>query len=239
MKVMSGQQKSISVMLNTAGQNLIANNRKKLRSIVETIILCGRQNIPLRGHRDSSVDLESTESQTVSHGNFWALLQFQISAGDVVLKDHLACAPKNATYTSANIQNQIIQVRGDHVREKILHRVRKAKCFTLIADEVTDCAKKEQLCIVLRYVDEGNFSINEDLVTFLECDSGISGQVLAEMMLEFLRKQCVDPTKLRGQAYDGAGNMSGKKWSCSSYLISVSTCSLHPLRFPLFEPCCS
>ena len=153
------------------------------------------------------MNLESAESQTVSHGNFWTLLQIHISAGDVVSRDHL---PKNATYTSANIQNQVIQVLGDHIRDKILHRVRKARCFTLIADEVTDRSNKEQLCIVLRYVDEENFSINEDLVTFLECDSGISSQVLAEMMLEFLRKQHVDPTKLRGQAYDGAGNMSGK-----------------------------
>ena len=116
------------------------------RSIVETIIVCGRQNIPVCGHCDSSVDLESAESQTVNHGNFWALLQFRISAEDIVLRDHLACAPKNATYTSANIQNQVIQVLGDHVREKILHRVRKARCFTLIADEVTDCSNKALYC---------------------------------------------------------------------------------------------
>lgn len=79
----------------------------------------------------------------------------------------------------------------------------------MIADEVTDCLNKEQLCIVVRYVDEESFSINEDLVTFLEFDSGISGQVLSEMMLDFMRKRD-DPMKLRGQAYDGAGNMSGK-----------------------------
>ena len=30
------------------------------------------------------------------------------------------------------------------------------------------------------------------------------------MMIEFLRKYDLDPTKLHGQAYDGAGNMSGK-----------------------------
>ena len=80
----------------------------------------------------------------------------------------------------------------------------------MIADVVTDGSNKEQLCIVLRYVDGENFSINEDLVTFLECDSSITGQVLAEMMLEFLRKQRVDPMKLWGQAYDGASSMSGK-----------------------------
>ena len=50
----------------------------------------------------------------------------------------------------------------------------------MIADEVTDCSNKEQLCIVLKYVDPDTYSIHEDLVTFLECDDRISGQVIAE-----------------------------------------------------------
>ena len=42
MKVMSGQQDSISVQINNAAKELVATNRKKLQSIIETIILCGR-----------------------------------------------------------------------------------------------------------------------------------------------------------------------------------------------------
>ena len=52
MKVMSGQQDSISIQINNAAKELVATNRKKLQSIIETIILCGQQNIPLHGHRD-------------------------------------------------------------------------------------------------------------------------------------------------------------------------------------------
>ena len=47
-------------------------------------------------------------------------------------------------------------------------------------------------------------------MSFVECDSGISGQALADKMIEFLIKYDLDPTKLWGQGYDGAGNMSGK-----------------------------
>ena len=57
-KVMSGQQDSISMQINSAAKELVARNRKKLQSIIETIDLCGRQNIPLRGHRDAGTDLE-------------------------------------------------------------------------------------------------------------------------------------------------------------------------------------
>ena len=80
----------------------------------------------------------------------------------------------------------------------------------MIADEVTDCANKEQLSVVLRYLNPDDSSIREDLVTFLECDSGITGQALANKILVFFQSHGVDSKKLRGQAYDEAGNMSGK-----------------------------
>ena len=236
LKVMRSQQEKISVQLNDAAKQLVATNRKKLQSIVETIILCGRQNIPLRGHRDSAVDLEGTTSEGKNHGNFWALLQFRISAGDTVLRNHLARAPQNATYTSPDIQNQVINILGDHVRDKILVKVRGAQCFTIIADEVTDSSNKEQLSIVLRYVDPDNYCIHEDFIAFLECDTGISGQALADKILDFLKCQRLDPAKLRGQAYDGAGNMSGKTNGTAARISSqfplalYSHCASHCLN---------
>ena len=172
-KVMTSQQPSIREQLNKAAAQMVATNRKKLRSITETIILCGRQNIPLRSHRDSGMDVECDTN--VSRGNFWALLQFRVAAGDITLGEHLAKAPRNAIYTSPDVQNQVINILGDHIRGKILSKVREAQFFTLVADEVTDSSNMEQLSIVLRYVDPNDCCIKEDLVTFIECDSGISG----------------------------------------------------------------
>ena len=224
-RVMSGSQDNISVQLSNVAKDLVSTNRKKLQSIIETIILCGRQNIPLRGTYDTTLDLE--RHACVNHGNFWALLQFRVSAGDLALKEHLATAPKNATYTSPDIQNQVIDIIGDHILEKILSKVKRAQFFTLIADEVTDRSNKEQLGLALRYVNPEDSSIREDLVSFLECDGGISGQALAEMMVDFLRKHGLDPTKLRGQAYDGAGNMSGKTNGAAARITSQFPLALY------------
>jgi hypothetical protein len=58
----------------------------------------------------------------------------------------------------------------------------------------------------LRYVEP---FIREDLVTFLECDSGTTSEALADLILGFITNH-LDPSKLHGQAYDGASNMSGK-----------------------------
>ena len=42
-------------------KNSIEDNRKALRPIVETIILCARQIIALRGHRDSGAIISSDD----------------------------------------------------------------------------------------------------------------------------------------------------------------------------------
>ena len=102
-----------------------------------------------------------------SHGNFRALLQFHIFAGDSVLQHHLSNAPRNSTYTSPDISNQVIDILSDYIRRLIFLRVKKAKLFTLVADEVTDSSNKEQLSLVLRYVNTDDCCIREDLATFL------------------------------------------------------------------------
>ena len=62
---------------------------------------------------------------------------------------------------------------------------------------------------MIRYVELESSYIREDLVTFLECDSSVTGEALADKMLGFVTDH-LDPSKMRGQAYDGASKMSGK-----------------------------
>ena len=85
-----------------------------------------------------------------------ALLKFSIQAGDNVLSDHLQSAPANATYTSKTIQNELIVVCGDLIRNKILERVRQACYFSVLADEAIDISNDEQLSISIHYLDEGS-----------------------------------------------------------------------------------
>ena len=96
----------------------------------------------------------------------------------------------------------------------------------MIADEVADWSSKEQLCIVMRYVEPETASIREDLITFLECDSGITGKALADKMLGFLRNH-LDPSKMHGQAYDGASNMSGKTNGAAARISSQYPLALY------------
>ena len=73
-KVQQNKTLSVDQQLNTLRQERIAQNRAKLRSIVETIIFCGRQGIALRGHRDYQTHVESNPIS--NHGNFWHCYSF-------------------------------------------------------------------------------------------------------------------------------------------------------------------
>ena len=136
-KVMTHKQPDIQCRLDQVRADRIALNRRKLSSIFQTVLLCGRQNIPLRGHRDNLTDVESDSQQDANHGNFHALLQFRIEAGDTVLGEHPAHGSRNAMYTSSVIQNQIIDILADQIRQKILEKVITAQWYTVVADEVS------------------------------------------------------------------------------------------------------
>lgn len=63
------------------------------------------------------------------------------------------------------------------------------------------------------------------------------------MILERVRGYQLDPVFIRGQGYDGAGNMSGKFWGCAA-LISQSCpkavyvhCYLHVLNLCIAKAC--
>ena len=52
--------------------------------------------------------------------------------------------------------------------------------------------------------------IREEFLEFVLCDTGTSGQVIADKIKFTLEKLILHFNDLRGQGYDGAGNMSGK-----------------------------
>ena len=80
---------AIDYRLISERTKLAIKKRLKLKSIA---FFLGRQGLGFRGHRDDSPDVE--ESPCTNHGNFLALLQFRMQAGDHVLEEHLKTAEK-------------------------------------------------------------------------------------------------------------------------------------------------
>ncbi len=205
MQIQNRRMLSIDQQLSMQRRTTVAQNRLRLHSIVETIIFCGRQGIPLRGHRDDHTCVDT--DPLANHGNFLALLQFRIQAGDTVLSEHLQTAASNALYTSKTIQNEIVATCGNLIRQNILDSIKEALFFSIIVDEATDVANKEQLSISIRFV--CNNKPCEKFLGFLECINGVSGEALASTILTQLNSWQLPASLLHGQGYDGAGAMSG------------------------------
>ena len=192
--------------------------------------------ISLRGHREHS------EGSSTNPGNFLALLDFRKEAGDIHLEQHFQTAPRNARYHSPHIQNDLISCIGEWIQQEILREVKDATFFSVCADEAADCANKEQLPLVLRFVD-GASMIREEFISFLACDIGTTGAAIAEKILEALKEYGLDLEGLRGQSYDGAGNMAGK---CKGATVSIQAicpkavyvhCAAHTLNLCVVAAC--
>ena len=199
----------VKTSLDTARSQQVVENRQRLKPIVSTIILCGRQNIPLRGHRDDGmlpVISDNEAGSVTNEGNFRALLQYRIESGDSVLQNHLQNTGKNASYISNTAQNGLIKSAGTVIQNKILDKVSEAKFFSLLVDETTDLSKEEQMTICLRYVSDNK--IREDFIDYVSVDD-MTGEGLANAILSRLRQCPIDLSCMVGQGYDGASAMSG------------------------------
>jgi hypothetical protein len=136
--IQSGESKSIESVLDTKYNEMVERNRGVLVRIVDAIVFCGKQNLPLRGHRDEE-----------GKGNFIALLHHQAKT-DALLKTHLDNGDPNTKYTSPTIQNELIDLCGKFIRDKLVERCNSSGMFSLIADEATDAATMEQMSLCVR-----------------------------------------------------------------------------------------
>ena len=161
---------SVGTLLDTQAQRIMETNQKVIESLFKVAILCGKQGLAMRGHRDDRIQWED-EDRGSNEGNFVQLVRFRAET-DTDLADHLTKGPR---YT---IQNELVRVIGVKICSDIIEEIKSAKFYSIIADEVTDAANKEELSLVIRYVHGGQ--IRELFVDFLEVER-ITGRVLGEM----------------------------------------------------------
>ncbi|CAF1232275.1 unnamed protein product [Rotaria sordida] len=230
---------SIEIQLNNQLRKQIIENRERLKPIIQTIILCGKQNIALRGHRDNG-NFVFDEESIVKHGNFRALLQYRVDGGDNILENHLKTSDKNATYISKTIQNQLIQVIGGMIIRQIIEEVKEAKFYTILLDETADISNVEQASLCLRYV--YNDVIQEKFVKFITV-SDRSGAGLAKLIMEEVTNLGLDLQNCVGQGYDGCSTMAGHIRGCQAIIkekyprILYIHCASHSFNLTISDSC--
>ncbi|KAG8233746.1 hypothetical protein J437_LFUL003816, partial [Ladona fulva] len=124
----------VDIQLISVHQQEIETNKEIVASIISTVMFCGTHDLPFRGKGNHE-------------GVFEDLIKLKIDAGDHILKEHIEKGGKNATYMSPQIQNEIISLCGDVIRDNITTDVKKAYAYSILADESSDISGKEQLSI--------------------------------------------------------------------------------------------
>ena len=164
-----GKQPTVDTMYNQSRKKLFEANCPKLDAVIDCVLLCCRQNIPLCGHSDSN------SSQAVNKGNFKAILEFK-ALGDPQLQKHLLEGAKNVQYTSPRIQNEIIKICGSLTLENIGSAIKQNGLYSIICNECTDSANKEQLSMSVRFVFTDK--ICESFVGYYELKHGVTGEAV-------------------------------------------------------------
>lgn len=166
--------------------------RQHLMKILENIKFLARQGLPLRGDGDEC------------DSNFIQLLKLRAIDDSRILQ---WLNKKTDKYTSAVVQNEMIQVMALKVLRDVAASLHSSKFFTIMADETTDVANQEQVVICLRWVDD-DFEIHEEFIGLYKVDS-IAASTLVQVIKDVLLRMNLSLDKARGQCYDGAAAMAG------------------------------
>ena len=103
----------------------------------------------------------------------------------------------------------------------MLSEIKFNQIFAVMADELLDNSNKEQLSLVIRYVDR-DFNIREDFVGFLHCESGLTGLDLSKLVLAAFENFGSTFKDCRGETYDAAGNIAGHLSGLSARLLVLN-----------------
>lgn len=238
---LNNPKQQIDYILDKQRKEIFDGNIHVLNCVVNAVIFCGKQNIALRGHRDD------TTSKSSNHGNFLATLDL-MAKSDQVLYAHLETGKRNAKYTSKTIQNEIINLIGEYIRNKLTHDIKKGSpspFYSIMADEVTDeYSNREILSVCLRFLQNGteNVEIVEYFIDFAFMKR-TTGEAISQSIINILESNGLLLDNLRGQAYDGASAMSSERNGVNGRIKRIAPkaiythCNSHVLNLAIAASC--
>ncbi|XP_039812061.1 zinc finger MYM-type protein 1-like [Panicum virgatum] len=188
----SGQLKRMVVKQSTED---VKWNRLRLRVIIDTVQWLPFQACAFCGHD------ESADSNNQS--NFLEMVQLLAEYDDKVK----AVVLGNAKYTSLLIQKEILDIIASKTQKLIHDEIGDAK-FCLIVDESRDEYAREQMTLVVHFVDKEGF-IRERFLDIAHVHDTTSATLKKEIC-SLLASHKLDVQNIRGQGYDGASNMRGE-----------------------------
>ncbi|KAJ8894955.1 hypothetical protein PR048_000262 [Dryococelus australis] len=203
-----------------AAENVRAVVEKKQDSVIFPQLLS-------RGCNDSGRILMDDD------GNFRSLLRYRTNSCNNLSRERLLTSDANAMYTSSVIQNEMINIFGGLMQEKICQKVSNSGYFSVIADENTNVAYVAQFSLCVRYADEEMMKLREDFLTFVSVYDNAWSR---------LQWHCSNTSRFRLQEFlvsivtsleDIEGNMTGTESSRKASSFVHSICNFNFFSFPV------
>ncbi|KAK9672854.1 hypothetical protein RND81_12G129600 [Saponaria officinalis] len=192
-------EQHIDTLIDNITPEIIERNRLKLKVSIVAVRWLTFQHCAFRGH-DESVG-------SLNRGNYLEFIQAIVSFSEDVEKVVLENAPGNASYTSHQIQQEILSIYSGRIRDVIRNEIGDQK-YCIIVDETKDVSKREQMTVVLRFVDKNGY-IQERLFYLIHVEE-TNALYLNGAIEECLLAHKLNIENIRGQGYDGASAQRGE-----------------------------
>ena len=199
--ILSKLQESHKHDLKDPGERKIVSSSVKV--IIECLMFTAQQDIAQGGHDEQRDGLSN--SSDVNRGNYLELIHLRYK--DIAwLKDKLySQLQKHAQWTSPVIQNELLQIIANLIRERITNDVRASGWYGIILDETSDISRTEPVSLCLSFVLNG--TKKEAFIGFYSTKS-TEGEVLYELVKSSITELNLDLKNI-GKAFDGVANMNG------------------------------
>ena len=220
----ANKKKNTSILskLQESHKQYVKENRDYFKVIIECLMFTAQQNIAQRGHDEQRDSLSN--SSDVNRGNFLELIHLRCK--DIAwLKDKLESQlQKHAQWTSPVIQNELLQIIADLIRERITNDVRTSGWYGIILDETSDISRTEQVSLCLSFALNG--TKKEAFIGFYSTKS-TEGEVLYELVKSAITELNLDLKNIVGKAFDGAANMNGVHKGLSTRMEECSPLGIY------------
>ncbi|XP_058725535.1 uncharacterized protein LOC131596814 [Vicia villosa] len=151
-----------------------------------------------RGHDESSTSLNK--------GNFREMVDWVKSQNEQV-RDAFDRGGKNCTMTCGDIQKELATCCAHEVTKVIMEELGDRQ-FSVLIDESRDISIKEQMAVMLRFLNDKGSVVERFIVLHHVKDT--TSESLKSALYGIPDKYTLSISRIRGQGYDGASNMRGE-----------------------------